>query len=226
MLLQGWMPMPMPISRKCGTCELLVPARHCRAVAEYLRDNGGASLEGLRLRGDVRIFGYTAYTKVNASHDCEAQLKHTKQATCEPRGRLKDTIESIPGLKAILHVIADRLGINLLTDGHVTTDILRAIHFLHQDESMQASFAYHTDDVDVPGAKNDSGRKRLLTVVVQLTPCVSAMHVDGFPLHSVFTGCGSAFAFAGAAVHGTSIPCDTLQRSFPSVWKVAFFLLV
>ena len=91
---------------------------------------------------------------------------------------------------------------------------IRAMHFLLQDQTQQASFSWHADADDI-------GHQgiHMTTVIVSLSDVRSCMRMWGFQPH-LFKGCGSACAFAGAALH-ESVP--TLGACVPAVRKVAFF---
>ena len=90
---------------------------------------------------------------------------------------------------------------------------IRAMHFLLQDASEQASFTWHADAYDI----GHEGQ-HMTTIIVNLSDECSAMRMWGFGPH-LFREMGSACAFAGAALHESVPRCD-LQRP---VRKVALF---
>ena len=91
---------------------------------------------------------------------------------------------------------------------------IRAMHFLLQDDSQQASFSWHDDASDI-GHKG----MHMTTVIVSLSIVPSCMRMWGFQPF-LFQGVGAACAFAGAALH-ESVPRCT--GSAEPVRKVALF---
>ena len=90
---------------------------------------------------------------------------------------------------------------------------IRAMHFLLQDDSQQASFSWHDDASDI----GHEGM-HMTTVIVSLSKVPSCMRMWGFQPF-LFEGVGAACAFAGAATH-ESVPH---KRAGPPVRKVALF---
>ena len=76
---------------------------------------------------------------------------------------------------------------------------IRALHFLLQDNSEQASFSWHDDASDI----GHEGM-HMTTVIVNLSAHPSCMRMWGFQPF-LFQGTGAACAFAGAALH-ESVP--------------------
>ena len=93
---------------------------------------------------------------------------------------------------------------------------IRAMHFLLQDESQQASFSWHDDASDI-------GHEgvHMTTVIVSLSDVTSCMRMWGFQPF-LFEGVGAGCAFAGAATH-ESVPRKFYGPEVPPVRKVALF---
>ena len=90
---------------------------------------------------------------------------------------------------------------------------IRAMHFLLQDQTQQASFSWHADADDI-------GHEgiHMTTVIVSLSNVPSCMRMWGFQPF-LFEGAGAACAFAGAATH-ESVP---RKSAGAPVRKVALF---
>ena len=96
---------------------------------------------------------------------------------------------------------------------------IKALHFLLQDETEQASFSWHDDAYDLE-LSSKMHASEMTTVIVSLSEACSGMRIWGCePV--LYRGQGDAVAFPGAAAH------ETLPRRpnlpVPRVWKVALF---
>ena len=93
---------------------------------------------------------------------------------------------------------------------------IRAMHFILQDHSQQASFSWHDDSRDI----GHEGY-HMTTIIVSLSTELSCMRVWGFEPH-LFDGMGAACAFPGAALH-ESVPRSPVAPAGKPVRKVALF---
>ena len=122
--------------------------------------------------------------------------------------------ELVDAVRVALRLPDSRKTPEALTPAQPKGKCIRAMHFLLQDDSQQASFSWHDDASDI-------GHKgiHMTTVIVSLSIVPSCMRMWGFQPF-VFEGVGAACAFAGAALH-ESVPRRT--GSAKPVRKVALF---
>ena len=122
--------------------------------------------------------------------------------------------ELVDAVRVALRLPDSRRRPEARTPPQPTGKCIRAMHFLLQDDSQQASFSWHDDASDV----GHEGM-HMTTVIVSLSIVPSCMRMWGFQPF-LFEGEGAACAFAGAALH-ESVPRCT--GSAEPVRKVALF---
>ena len=122
--------------------------------------------------------------------------------------------ELVDAVRVALRLPDSRRRPEARTPPQPTGKCIRAMHFLLQDDSQQASFSWHDDASDV----GHEGM-HMTTVIVSLSIVPSCMRMWGFQPF-LFQGLGAACAFAGAALH-ESVPRCT--GSAEPVRKVALF---
>ena len=197
-------------------------------MEQYIQSNLSADFASLLLVAqdgrELQVGGYHAYNSVNTAHNPETQPTKTKVLNSEEHKAA--AMFCIPHLKDIYALILTETCLN----GEIYEDFdegwlrhLVDFHFLCQDDTRQASFAWHCDDEELPGRMTVATTQHLLTVVVQLSESLgTAMGLFGFGKVR-FTGRGAAVAFHGSAPHG-SYPW--VNEEGTHVWKVTFFVKV
>jgi hypothetical protein len=127
--------------------------------------------------------------------------------------------ELVDAVRVALRLPDSRKTPEALTPPQPKGKCIRAMHFLLQDDSQQASFSWHDDASDI----GHEGM-HMTTVIVSLSSVPSCMRMWGFQPF-LFQGEGAACAFAGAALH-ESVPRRTGSPGAPEpepVRKVALF---
>ena len=214
---------PLPGARLSGVTGLhsfQVDGVCCQHMVDFLEDGSNYDKDGFLKMADTQWPGYSSYPYVHATHHIQI-VQERKTVRVAGKKQVNWVLRREPRVWALVQAVRMALGLPQPLGGALQPPgkIIRAMHFLQQDETQQASFSWHSDGEDI----TDQGCLRtdeMTTVIVQLSDGeVSAMRIWGFAPH-VYEGQGSAVAFPGAALH------ESLPRSEPShtrVWKVAFF---
>lgn len=190
----------------------------CQNLYDFLEDPSSYDEEGWLLLAGTQWPGYSSYPYVHAVHHLPV-LQERKTVRVASMKKVNHILRGEPLVNALVVAVRSALGLPQPSrcGAQPAGKCIRAMHFLKQDESQQASFSWHSDAEDL---KQTVRRDLMTTVIVQLTKDeASGMRMWGCLPH-IYIGQGSAVAFQGAAMH------ESLPRVVPArvpVWKVALF---
>ena len=212
----------LPLSPGTGVHAFTVSRPCCEVLRSYLEEPANYDDNGFLKMGDTQYPGYGAYPHVHAPLGQIARLQERRTVRVTGRAQVRAVLESVVPLRHLVSLV--RRALRLPEPGG--TEVLcrsgkciKALHFLLQDETEQASFSWHDDAYDLE-ISSKMHASEMTTVIVSLSEACSGMRVWGCePV--LYRQQGDAVAFPGAAAH------ETLPRRrnlpVPRVWKLALF---
>ena len=232
----------LPYAHDTGLFSCVIDEEACTTMAAYLDNPDNYSDDGWLIFSGQTYPGYSRYPYVHASigqlpsvqevcahspsDSSSSDVSHflfavPQRKTVRVSGKTAcdNVLAGAPEVRKLLSAVRKALGLpelrrtpDALRPAQSPGKCVRAMHFLMQDASEQASFTWHDDATDI-GADS-----HMTTVIVSLSKELSGMRIWGFRPH-LFNGMGSAAVFAGAALH-ESLPRHDASKP---VRKVAFF---
>lgn len=172
----------------------------CEELRSYLADARNYTEAGYLRMAGTQWPGYSGYPYVHA----RSQITPLQEKrTCRVQGheQVNLLLRDEPRVWALVQEVRSALRLPMPERGALQRrgKQIRAMHFLLQDETQQASFSWHSDDEDIRTARGRDGCE-MTTVIVSLSEECSGMRVWGCaPV--VYEGQGAAVAFPGMALH-------------------------
>lgn len=209
-----------------GVYAFRIPVSKCQRVLSYLDDPNHYSADGYLKMADTTWPGYSGYDLVHAKGGADKELQERLTVRVGNLDSVELLLSKEEMISDLVQEVREQLGAPALqqkkTSGFTQPDgkKLRAMHFLLQDGTMQASFALHSDANDLRGSIRGN-LEDMTTAIVSLSSEKSAMRVWGMaPV--MYDGQGSCVAFLGAALH-ESLPRAKNAPATSPVWKLAMF---
>ena len=212
----------LPLSPDTGVHAFTVSQPCCERLLSYLEDRANYTDDGFLRMGATQFPGYGAYPNVHAPLGQIAALQERRTVRAHGLQEVAAVLRSMPLVLQLVNEVRRALRLPEPSGTAVQVKsgkLIKALHFLLQDETEQASFSWHDDayDLAIPNKKHAS---EMTTVIVNLATECSGMRIWGCGPH-LYREQGDAVAFPGAASHET-LP---RRRNFPvpRVWKLALF---
>ena len=200
-----------------GVMPYIVSASCCRQLQDALMKLGLGHVAKLPMpNGKVFLLGYADYPLVNARKHV-GTLQARKIMVARDNTAITACLQ-LPGFSKLLEANLQVLGLQKRESPHT----LVQVHFIRQDEDMQSSFTWHSDEVDLPSFDSSRHTGRVRTMITQLScEASSAMCMWNHKPH-YFRGRGASAAFHGEALHASCVA----RPNTPDVYKVCMFFIL
>ena len=212
----------LPLSPDTGVHAFTVSQPCCERLLSYLEDRANYTDDGFLRMGATQFPGYGAYPNVHAPLGQIAALQERRTVRVNGLGEVAAVLRSMPPVLQLVKEVRRALRLPEPSGTAVQVKsgkLIKALHFLLQDETQQASFSWHDDAYDL-AIPNKTHASEMTTVIVNLSHECSGMRIWGCAPH-LYREQGDAVAFPGAASH------ETLPRRrnspVPEVRKLALF---
>jgi len=208
-----------------GVGEFALSPAEVTPLAKHVSNAGSYDEKGFLMFNGKSYPGYQDYWQVQAEeHDPDVQSVKTVvvNGLANVQSLLDESMEVRSVLAGVLRVLGvPPLGGRMQSKQPAKGTRCKVIHLLIQDASKEADFKWHSDEIGSGRVKMSAD---MYTVVVNLSPHISAMHRNGLAPH-IFRQPGDACIFPGFALH-ESVP--RLAHTFtngilPTVHKIVFF---
>ena len=208
------------LSQSTGIYSFKVEQSVCQQLLDFFEDQCNYDQDGFLKMAGTQWPGYGTYPYVHAEVHLPA-LQQRRTTRVHGKQSVTKVLRAQPLVKALLMAVRAALGLPVPSGNSVQAGgkCVRAMHFLQQDNSQQASFSWHSDAEDLTDSTDRV--HDMTTVIVSLSDEMSGMRMWGCVPHC-YAGQGSAVAFHGAALH-ESLPRKEDRPAAGIVWKVAFF---
>ena len=210
-----------------GVYAFKIPVSKCQRVLSYLDDPNHYSADGYLKMADTTWPGYSGYNLVHAEGGADNELQERLTVRVGNLHGVELLLSKEEMISDLVQEVREQLGAPALqqkkTSGFTQPGgkKLRAMHFLRQDRTKQASFALHSDANDLRGSIRGN-LEEMTTAIVSLSREKSAMRVWGMaPV--MYDGQGSCVAFLGAALHESLPRAKNAPVATCPVWKLAMF---
>ena len=205
-----------------GVHDFKIDASVCEVLRCFLADPANYDEDGFLMMAGTQFPGYGGYPYVHASegHVAAAQEKRTTRVGC--KRDVDAVLKTQQEVWDVVQAVRLALGLPMPAQGVLQKagKAIRALHFLAQDETQQASFSWHSDGEDLKG-RGMPGTSDMTTVIVHLSHECSGMRVWGCR-PALYRAQGDSVAFPGSALH-ESLPRAAHAPAADMVRKVALF---
>ena len=207
----------LPLSPDTGVYAFTVSQPCCEALLSYLEDGANYNADGFLKMGETQFPGYGAYPNVHAPLGQIAALQERRTVRAHGACEVATVLRSMPLVLQLVKEVRRALRLPEPSGKAVQVrsgKVIKALHFLLQDETEQASFSWHDDAHDL-AMLSKSHASEMTTVILNLSDECSGMRIWGCAPY-LYREQGDAVAFPGAASH------ETLRRRrdfpVPRVW--------
>lgn len=199
---------------KADTCvhQFQIDVGVCDDLHSFLADPGNYEEQhGFLMMAGTQWPGYGKYPFVHARNGPIPAAQEIRTARVHGTKAVNTVLMSTPQVSALLAEVRRALGLPIPAAKvcQPSGKGLRAMHFLYQDATQQASFSWHDDGEDLgPFYSSASLSYDMTTVIVNLSDECSAMRIWGCA-PALYRARGNAVAFPGRALHETVPRCAT-----------------
>ena len=199
-----------PLERAILSADTGVHAFHIeRAVCEKLRmilaDPNNYDEKMTLVLAGTAFPGYAGYPYVHADCGVLPFVQERRTVRVQEHADINFLLRNVQEIWDVVQAVRQALGLPLPKRPTLQPrgKAIKALHFLLQDATQQATFSWHNDAEDIlTRGQPRQAAEEMTTVIVSLSDVRSAMRIWGCtPV--VYQGQGSAVAFPGAALHET-----------------------